>query len=95
MPSIVPRLALASLIVPLCTNAAVTGLIIGKIWHMSKDTALYELPTRPATRAAVRVIIESGVLYFVMQLVFAVTFGVNNPGKAIMVLITTPIYVRD
>lgn len=93
MPSIVP-LALASFILPLCTNVIVTGLIIGRIWFMSKDTALYELPTRSTTRAAMSVIIESGALYFVVQFVFVIIFGLNSPAELIMILIATQTYVR-
>lgn len=91
MPSIVP-LALASFTLPLCTNVMVSGLIIGRIWWMSKDTALYELPTRSATRAAMNVIIESGVLYFVVQFVFVVIFGLGHPSELIMVLVATQTY---
>ncbi|GJE85447.1 hypothetical protein PsYK624_015260 [Phanerochaete sordida] len=91
MPSIVP-LALASFILPLCTNVMVTGLIIGRIWWMSKDTALYELPTRSTTRAAISVMIESGALYFIVQLIFVVIFGINHPAEVIMILIATQTY---
>lgn len=92
MPSIVP-LALASFILPLCTNVMVTALIIGRIWWMSKDTALYELPTRSTTRAAISVMIESGALYFIVQLIFVVIFGINHPAEVIMILIATQTYV--
>ena len=39
------------------------------------------------------VMIESGALYFVVQLVFVVIFGMNHPAEVIMILIATQTYV--
>ncbi|EKM58164.1 uncharacterized protein PHACADRAFT_252254 [Phanerochaete carnosa HHB-10118-sp] len=90
-PSIVP-LGLASFTLPLCTNVIVTSLIIFRIWYMSKDTVLYGLPTRSTTRAAMGIVIESGILYFVVQFIFVVIFGIGHPAEFIMILVATQTY---
>lgn len=89
---IVP-MGLASFILPLCTNVMVTSLIIGRIWYMTHEAARYSLQPNSATRKAMNIIIESGALYFAVQLVFVVTYALQHPAVYAMILITPPIYV--
>lgn len=93
-PIIVP-LGLADWILPLCTNVICTSLIVGRIWYMSRETTIYGLSKRSYSRRAIDVMIESGALYFVVQLVFVVVYGLNHPSENIMVEIATQIYVSD
>ena len=86
-------LGLASFILPLCTNVMVTSLIIGRIWYMSRDTSLYVVHANSGTRKAMNIIVESGALYFVAQLVFVVTYAMQHPAEYILLLMVVPIYV--
>ncbi|GJE85466.1 hypothetical protein PsYK624_015450 [Phanerochaete sordida] len=91
-PSIVP-LGLASFVLPLCTNVLVTGLMIGRIWYMSRGAGeIYKITGNGATRKAIHVMVESGALYFVVQLVFVVVYGMNHPSAVIMIVIATQTY---
>ncbi|EKM58160.1 uncharacterized protein PHACADRAFT_252245 [Phanerochaete carnosa HHB-10118-sp] len=91
-PSIVP-LGLASFVLPLCTNVIVTSLMVGRIWYMSRGTAeLYKVAGSSATRKAIHVMVESGMLYFAVQLVFVVVYGLNLPSDVIMIAIAVQTY---
>ncbi|KAI6042535.1 hypothetical protein EDC04DRAFT_2878478 [Pisolithus marmoratus] len=91
-PAIVP-LGLAGYILPMCTNAIVTSLIVYKIWDTSRG-----LPGSPefigqgAARHAIGLIIESGLLYFLAQLVYVVLFALQHPAVAIIALMAVQIY---
>ena len=94
-PSLVP-LGLAGYILPLCTNVAVTSLIVYRIWDSSRT-----IPDSPlkigqgATRRAMMLIIESGALYLLFQLVFVVLFAIPNPAEAILAVMAVQIYVSS
>ena len=79
---------------PLCTNLLVTTLIVGRIWYMSRDATIYGLK-HSYTRKAATIVIESGALYFAVQLVFVVMFGLDYPGEILVVDLAVPIYVRS
>ncbi|KIP07247.1 hypothetical protein PHLGIDRAFT_24165 [Phlebiopsis gigantea 11061_1 CR5-6] len=90
-PSIVP-LGLASFTLPLATNLMVTSLIVGRIWFMSRGTAMYNLPTHSTTRKAMSIIVESGALYFVVQFIFVVVYGLNHPSEVILIEVACQTY---
>ena len=92
-PSIVP-LGLASFVLPLCTNVLVTGLMVGRIAYMARGAGeIYKITGNGATRKAIHVMVESGALYFVVQLVFVVVYGMNHPSAVILITIATQTYV--
>ena len=72
----------------------VTCFIVGRIWFMSRGTAMYSLPTTSTTRKAMNIVIESGIIYFVVQFVFVVVYGLNHPSEVILIVIATQTYVR-
>ena len=78
---------------PLCTNLMVSLLIVGRIWYMSREVTIYGLAKRSYTRKAANIIIESGMLYFAVQLVFAVLFGLNFVEQLFIVSIAVQTYV--
>ena len=84
-------LGLASFSLPFCTNVIVTLLIIGRIWYMSRRMQTYSLTN---TRGVMAIMLESGVLYFVVQFVFLILYGVNNPGEQVIIPMAVQVYVR-
>ncbi|KAI0302497.1 hypothetical protein BC826DRAFT_1144882 [Russula brevipes] len=79
----------------LCTNVLVTALIIARIWYLSPrkthDVLGGRFPTGTG-RAAIDVIIESGLLYLVVQLIFVVLFAIGHPAQGIVAAIAVQIY---
>ncbi|TBU25893.1 hypothetical protein BD311DRAFT_726926 [Dichomitus squalens] len=92
-PSLVP-LDIAGYALPLCTNAMATGLIAYRIWSMSvlnDGQATLQSSARLA-KNAMTIIVESGLLYLVTQLVFVVLNGTGNTSEAILVAMAVQIY---
>lgn len=89
-PSIVP-LGLASFTLPFCTNGMVTLLIVGRIWFTSRTMKAY---TMPSARSVMAIMIESGALYFAVQLVFVTLYGMNNPAEEVIIPMAVQVYVR-
>ncbi|KAG6334145.1 hypothetical protein ID866_4952 [Astraeus odoratus] len=92
-PHAVVPLGLAGYTLPLCTNVIVTSLIVFRIWYTS-----YILPSSPpfagqtAARRAMMLIIESGLLYLLTQLVYVVLFALEHPATGIIAVIAVQIY---
>lgn len=96
-PSIAP-LVLAAYILPLCANFILTALIAGRIWFMSRGATVYSVSSMEgrlslAFRAAI-IIVESGFLYFVVQVIYLTVFALHNTADETMSLIAVQIYVR-
>ncbi|KAI0284116.1 hypothetical protein BC826DRAFT_168598 [Russula brevipes] len=92
------RLSLAGFVLPLCTNVLVTTLIAARIWYISprkmSDLLGRRVPTGPA-RAAIDIVVESGVLYLAVQLVFVTLLAIRHPAQAIVGPMAVQIYVRE
>jgi hypothetical protein len=75
----------------------VTILIIGRIWYLSphrrRDVMGANFPTGTG-RAAIVITVESGLLYFVVQLIFCILFTIQHPAQIIINNIALQIYVR-
>ncbi|KAH9062356.1 hypothetical protein EDB87DRAFT_295865 [Lactarius vividus] len=93
-PSLVP-LGLAGFVLPLCTNVFVTALIAARIWLLSprkvRDLRGTYFPEGTG-RTAIDIVIESGALYLVVQLVFVVLFAIQHPAQGIVGVIAVQIY---
>jgi hypothetical protein len=91
-------LGLAGFILPLCTNVLLTALVAARIWYLSPrkphDALGGRFPTGTG-RAAINVVIESGMLYLVVQLIFVILFYMRHPAQAVVAMIAVQIYVRD
>ena len=94
-PSLVP-VGLAGFVLPLCTNVMVTGLIAGRIWMLSPHK-VYDLRgvyfPEGTGRQAIDIVIESGALYLVVQLVFVILFAMHHPAQGVVGVIAVQIYV--
>jgi len=72
----------------------VTTLIAIRIWHLSpRDARGMRFPTDTG-RAAIDIVVESGLLYLIVQLIFVILFAINHPAQGVVSLIAVQIYVR-
>lgn len=90
--AIVP-VGIASCVLPLCTNIMITALITSRIWYQAYGFPEARTSSDPIRRAMI-VILESGALYLVTQLMFVVTYAIRHSAQAIVTAIAVQIYVR-
>jgi hypothetical protein len=92
--SLVP-LGLAGFILPLITNVIVTTLIVMRIWYLSprkvRDMHSARFPTGTG-RAVIDIIVESGMLYLVVQLAWVILFAIGHPAQDIAGVVAVQIY---
>jgi hypothetical protein len=95
-PSLVP-LGLAAFTLPLGTNVIVTTLITLRIWYLSPRKAhsmrRVQFPTGTG-QATIDIVVESGLLYLAVQLIFVILFAIQHPAYGIVGVIAVQIYVR-
>ncbi|KAG1839625.1 hypothetical protein DFJ58DRAFT_859252 [Suillus subalutaceus] len=96
-PTQIVPLTIAGYALPLCTNIMVTGLIAGRLWYISRIPVVDEhgKPVILKTAAGGRpmmLIIESGALYMITQLIFVILVATRNPAEAVLSLAGTQIY---
>jgi hypothetical protein len=76
----------------------VTALIATRIWllspHRLHDDLRGVYVPQGRGRAAIDIVIESGALYLVVQLIFVVLFAIHHPAQGIVSVIAVQIYVR-
>jgi len=93
-PSLVP-LGLAGFSLPLGTNVIVTTLIATRIWYLSprkaRNMPSAQFPTGTG-QAAIDIVVESGMLYLAVQLIFVVLFAIRHPAQGIVGVIAVQIY---
>jgi hypothetical protein len=76
----------------------VTGLIAGRLWYLSRIPIVDEYG-KPAMlkivagRRPMMLIIESGALYMIIQLIFVVLVAIQNSAEALLSYAGTQIYV--
>ncbi|KAF8499549.1 hypothetical protein F5888DRAFT_84798 [Russula emetica] len=93
-PSLVP-LGLAAFSLPLGTNVIVTTLIATRIWYLSPRNARNmrgaQFPSRTG-QAAIDIVVESGMLYLAVQLIFVILFAIRHPAQGIVGVIAVQTY---
>jgi len=91
--SLVP-LGLAAFALPLGTNVIVTSLIAGRIWYLTPRKARMGSAQFPSGtgRAAIDIVVESGMLYLVVQLIFVILFAIGHPAQGVVGVIAVQIY---
>ncbi|KAI9452642.1 hypothetical protein BJY52DRAFT_1124203 [Lactarius psammicola] len=92
--SLVPIIT-AGYVLTLVTNVLVTVLIVLRIWYLSpaRNPQLRGISTPSRTsRHAIDIMVESGVLYVVTQIIFVVLFAIRHPAQAIIAVIAVQIY---
>lgn len=91
-------LVLAAYILPLIANFMLTVLIAGRIWWLTRGVDSYAVTSLTGRKSvafkAAMIIIESGALYFVVQLIYLTVFAVGNSSDQLMSLVAVQIYVR-
>lgn len=83
-------LGLASFCLPFCTNVIVTVLIVARVWFTARRMQTYSLTS---ARSVAAIMLESGMLYFFVQLVFVTLFGMNHPGEQVIIPMAVQVYV--
>ena len=89
-------LILTTFCLPLATNLMVTTLIVGRIWYLSPRKACNIRSTqfpKGTGRAAIEIVIESGVLSLAVQLVFVILIIIGHPALSAVGAIAVQIYV--
>jgi hypothetical protein len=90
-------LTLTIVSLPLGMNVIVTTLIAARIWYLSHRKACNmcsaQFPTRTG-QATIDFVIESGMLYLVVQLILVILLAIPHPGQFIVGVIAVQIYVR-
>ena len=86
----------AGYVLPLCTNIMATGIILYGIWRttVSRDNITKILPsTWRMSRTAMMMVVESGLLYLLVQLILVVLTALEHPAQGIVAVIAVQIYV--
>lgn len=84
---IIKPVGLASFVLPLCVNVIATTLIIARICYL--DSTAWG-----GGKHVVHVMLQSGVLYTLVQLVFVALYATQVPALQIVVPMAVQIYVR-
>lgn len=96
-PAALVPLGLAGYALPLATNVLTTALIVARLWHTAHaadERCRGRLAgTARAAQHAVAIIVESGLLYLVAQLVLVVLFALGHPAQAVVAVMAVQIYV--
>lgn len=74
-----------------------TALIAGRIWYLTRGVETYSGRSLSGRKSiafkAAMIIIESGALYFVVQLIYLTVFAVGNSSDQLMSLVAVQVYV--
>ena len=96
LPS-VGQLLFAAFLLPLGTSVIVTTLICVRIWYLSprkaRDMRSAQFPTGTG-QAIIKIVVESGMLYLAVQLIFVVFFAFGHPVAVTVRAIAVQIFVR-
>ena len=97
-PAALVPLGIAGYALPLATNVMATVFIVARLWAIlgragrEPVVGLYR-SARSTGRTAVAIVVESGLLYLVTQLIFVVLFSMGHPAQAILAVIAVQVYV--
>ncbi|KAF9461365.1 hypothetical protein BDZ94DRAFT_1263854 [Collybia nuda] len=90
-PEAIVPVGTAGFAMSLILNFIVSALIVGRIWHHSRQNKQF-LESDHSLKRATAIIVESGLLFLTAQFVFVVLFAIKHPAQAILVPIATQIY---
>ncbi|KAK7683148.1 hypothetical protein QCA50_013821 [Cerrena zonata] len=96
-PAVLVPLGTASFTLPLATNFLITILIVGRIYHIgsySRDLHAASVITSTANHfnQAAAIVVESGMLYLITQLIFVILFAIKHPAQAIVGVAAVQVY---
>ncbi|PCH44320.1 hypothetical protein WOLCODRAFT_77006 [Wolfiporia cocos MD-104 SS10] len=90
-PAVLVPLPLAGYILSLCTNVMVTALIVGRLWYTHLLVRGFAYETRVVPQATV-IVVESGLLYLLIQLVYVILFAIQHPAEQLIGIMAVQIY---
>ncbi|KAH9947325.1 hypothetical protein B0H21DRAFT_692131 [Amylocystis lapponica] len=94
-PTIIIPLGTAGYALFLATNIIVTTLIVGRIWYLSfhkfRAGGSLSRSTTNIIWKGMGIVVESGAMYLVTQLVFVVLYAINNGAYRLMAVIVVQI----
>ncbi|KAJ7101435.1 hypothetical protein B0H15DRAFT_756419, partial [Mycena belliarum] len=77
----------------LCLNFIVSALIIGRIWHISRENRVQGVAlTDSSIQRAMGIVVEAGLLFLAAQFVFVVLFAIAHPAQAAVEPVATQVY---
>lgn len=97
-PEAVKPLGTAAFSLPLATNFLITILTVARLYILERRSRKVTGANIPHAASyihkAAGIVIESGLLYLVAQLVFVVLFALGHPAQGIAAVVAVQIYVR-
>ncbi|KAK0499561.1 hypothetical protein EDD18DRAFT_1151691 [Armillaria luteobubalina] len=91
-PAAIVPLGTSGFALSLGCNFLLTALIVGRIWYMDRQMNRAMPDKDSSLPKAMSIMIESGTLVLVVQLILLVLFAIRHPAQAIMVPAATQIY---
>ncbi|KAJ6535091.1 hypothetical protein B0H19DRAFT_1184935 [Mycena capillaripes] len=92
-PAAIVPVGTAGFSLSLCLNFIVSALIVGRIWHVSRQNHRHGIAhSVSSVQGAIGIVVESGLLFLVAQFVFVVLFAIAHPAQAVLVPVATQIY---
>ncbi|KAJ7641816.1 hypothetical protein FB45DRAFT_862904 [Roridomyces roridus] len=92
-PAAIVPIGKAGFSLSLILNCIVSGLIVYRIWYISRENRVHGiLKTDTTIQRAIGIIVESGLLFLAIQLVFLVLFSIKHPAQDLAEPIATQIY---
>jgi hypothetical protein len=97
LPASVVRWNSVVFIAKVCANLMVTVLIVVRMWYLSPRKRRDFLGANLSTGtgwAAIVIVIESGVLYLVAQIIPLILYAIRHPALGLVSSMSVQIYVR-
>ncbi|KAJ7901277.1 hypothetical protein B0H13DRAFT_2195892 [Mycena leptocephala] len=92
-PEAIVPMGTATFAISLALNLMVTGLIVSRIWWMTRDNRKQGVPhSKNSISRAMEIVVESGMLFLGVQFAFVVLFALEHPAQAVVEPIATQVY---
>jgi hypothetical protein len=89
---IIHHLVQVALGLPVATNILLTALIVGRIYYLSRG--IPDLLSSKRIPAVTEMLIESGTMVIVIQLIYCVLASTDNPSNNAALCVAVQVYVR-
>lgn len=76
-----------------CSNVVVTFMILARCYQKARRSSAWN-PLDKVTHRTIKAVIESGALFFIAQLSYAVLTMLEHPSAQLAALVAVQVYVR-